>query len=131
MDKMNYYISKTIEGTFDQVIEQVTDALQNIGFGIVTTIDIQATLRQKLDVDFKPYTILGACNPNFAHKALQMEDKLGVILPCNVLVIDQGNGQIEVAAMHPAELMYALNNPQLNQVAREVSQKMEEMMRGL
>ena len=131
MDKMNYYISKTIEGTFDQVIEQVTDALQNIGFGIVTTIDIQATLRQKLDVDFKPYTILGACNPNFAHKALQMEDKLGVILPCNVLVIDQGNGQIEVAAMHPAELMYALNNPQLNQLAREVSQKMEEMMRGL
>ena len=131
MDKMNYYISKTIEGTFDQVIEQVTDALQNIGFGIVTTIDIQATLRQKLDVDFKPYTILGACNPNFAHKALQMEDKLGVILPCNVLVIDQGNGQIEVAAMHPADLMYALNNPQLNQLAREVSQKMEEMMRGL
>ncbi len=131
MDKMNYYISKTIEGTFDQVIEQVTDALQNIGFGIVTTIDMQATFRQKLDVEFKPYTILGACNPNFAHKALQMEDKLGVILPCNVLVIDQGNGQIEVAAMHPAELMYALNNPQLNQVAREVSQKMEEMMRGL
>ncbi|MCC7316915.1 MAG: DUF302 domain-containing protein [Bacteroidales bacterium] len=131
MDKMNYYISKTIEGTFDQVIEQVTDALQNIGFGIVTTIDMQATFRQKLDVEFKPYTILGACNPNFAHKALQMEDKLGVILPCNVLVIDQGNGQIEVAAMHPAELMYALNNPQLNQLAREVSQKMEEMMRGL
>lgn len=128
---MNYYISKTIEGTFDQVIEQVTDALKNIGFGIITTIDMRATLRQKLDVDFKPYTILGACNPNFAHKALQMEDKLGVILPCNVLVIDQGNGQIEVAAMHPAELMYALNNPQLNQLAREVSQKMEEMMRGL
>ncbi len=128
---MNYYISKTIEGTFDQVIEQVTDALKNIGFGIITTIDMRATLRQKLDVDFKPYTILGACNPNFAHKALQIEDKLGVILPCNVLVIDQGGGQIEVAAMHPAEMMRGLDKPQLNQLTREVSQKMEEMMRGL
>lgn len=128
---MNYFISKTIEGTFDQVIEQVTEALKKIGFGILTTIDVKATMRQKLDVDFKPYTILGACNPHFAHKALQMEDKLGVILPCNVVVIDQGGGQIEVAAMNPAELMSGLNKHQLNQLAEDVSKQLGDMVRNL
>ena len=94
---MKYFTSKTLYGEFDAVIEKVTAALKEIGFGIITIIDVKATLKEKIDVDFKPYTILGACNPHFANKALRMEDKLGVILPCNVVVIDQGGGTIEVA----------------------------------
>ena len=128
---MRYYIEKTLKGNFEEVIAYVTDSLKKIGFGIVSTINVQATLKEKINQDFKPYIILGACNPHFAHKGLQLEDKLGVLLPCNVVVTDQGGGIIEVAAMDPAGLIEQIKNPELTEMAEEVSLKMEEMIRQL
>lgn len=128
---MNYYLSKTINGEFDQTIEKVTEALKAIGFGVLTTINVQKTLKEKINADFKPYTILGACNPHFAHKALRLEDKLGVILPCNVVVIDQGGGKIEVAAMEPAAMMQSLENDELDSITNEISQLLAKMIQEL
>ena len=110
---MIYYFAKTIEATFDEAIERVTALLMENGFGVLTEIDVKATLKKKLDVDFQPYTILGACNPSFAHKALQAENKIGAMLPCNVVVQDIGEGRIEVAAVDPAASMQAVDNPAL------------------
>lgn len=121
---MKYYISKVIQGEFDTVIEQVTQSLKAIGFGIVTTIDVKKTLHEKIQVNFKPYTILGACNPVFAYKALQLEEKLGVLLPCNVVVIDQGEGNIEVVAMTPHELMQAIDNKALQVFSEEINRQL-------
>lgn len=128
---MHYYISKTIEGQFDATIERVTDSLKTYGFGVLSVINVHKTLKEKIDVDFKPYTILGACNPQFANKALRLEDKLGVLLPCNVVVIDQGKGQIEVAAMEPNIMMQIVDNGELHQLANEVSSKLTQMIKGL
>lgn len=128
---MRYFISKTITGEFEQVKAQVTEALKEIGFGIISLIEVDKTLKEKIGADFKPYTILGACNPHFAFKALQLEDKLGVILPCNVLVIDQGNGQIEVAAMEPMAMMQSIKNEQLTALALEITTKMEKLILAL
>ncbi|MBS4060187.1 MAG: DUF302 domain-containing protein [Bacteroidetes bacterium] len=128
---MNYFTTKTIDGEFDAVIAKVTAALKEIGFGIITTIDVKATLKEKIDADFKPYTILGACNPHFAHKALRMEDKLGVILPCNVVVIDQGGGAIEVAAMEPLGMIQMIGNDQLTKLAAEISARIGEVIEAL
>jgi uncharacterized protein (DUF302 family) len=128
---MHYFISKTIEGQFDETIERVTESLKKVGFGVLTTIHVHKTLKEKIDADFKPYTILGACNPQFANKALRLEDKLGVLLPCNVVVIDQGNGQIEVAAMEAKLMIQSIGNNDLTPLAREVSQMMEQMINGL
>ncbi|MBS4056038.1 MAG: DUF302 domain-containing protein [Bacteroidetes bacterium] len=128
---MNYYTSKTITGEYQAVIDQVTTGLKEIGFGVLTTIDVRKTLKEKIDVDFKPYVILGACNPHFASKALLLEDKLGVLLPCNVLVIDQGDGLIEVAAMDASAMIGALGNEKLTNLALEVSQRMEKMISSL
>ena len=97
---MSYYFNKTLSGkSFDQAIDVVTAELKNEGFGVLTEIDVKETLKKKLDVDFKKYKILGACNPSFAHKALQSEDKIGVMLPCNVIVEEHDNGEIEVSAV--------------------------------
>ncbi len=128
---MRYFISKTLTGEFDQVKEQVTAALKEIGFGIISLIEVDKTLKEKIGADFKRYTILGACNPHFAHKALQLEDKLGVLLPCNVLVIDQGDGTIEVAAMEPMAMMQSIKNEQLTVLALEITTKMEKMILSL
>jgi uncharacterized protein (DUF302 family) len=128
---MNYYLSKTINGEFDQTIEKVTEALKAIGFGVLTTINVQKTLKEKINADFKPYTILGACNPHFANKALRLEDKLGVILPCNVVVIDQGGGKIEVAAMEPVAMMQSLENDELDSITNEISQLLAKMIQEL
>lgn len=128
---MKYYHSKVISGDFDAVIERVTEALKSIGFGIISFIDVKATLKEKINDDFKPYTILGACNPHFASKALRLEDKLGVILPCNVVVIDQGDGMIEVAVMEPHEMISAMGNAELSEMAAEISQKMEALVQEL
>ncbi len=128
---MSYYISKTIEGQFDEVVDRVTAELKYIGFGVLTIIDVKHTLKMKINDDFKPYTILGACNPHFASKALRMEDKLGVILPCNVVVIEQAPNTIEVAAMDPMAMMSGIANEQLHELAKEVSCKMEKMIQGL
>lgn len=128
---MNYYISKTIEGDFEQVIEHVTNELKFIGFGVLTIIDVKKTLKMKINDDFKPYTILGACNPHFASKALRLEDKLGVLLPCNVVIIEQAPNVIEVAAMDALTMVGGLGNEKLTDLAKEVSCKMEKMINDL
>jgi uncharacterized protein (DUF302 family) len=117
---MSYHFSKTVDGDFDQVIAKVTDTLGAHGFGVLTKIDVQATLKKKIGADFRPYTILGACNPNFAFKALQMEDKLGTMLPCNVIVQQKDDGKIEVSAVDPIASMEAIDNPPLAKVTAQV-----------
>jgi uncharacterized protein (DUF302 family) len=117
---MSYHFSKTLTLPFDEAIEKVTAALADKGFGVLTTIDVKATLKKKIDVDFRPYTILGACNPTFAHKALLSEDKIGTMLPCNVVVQDAGDGAVEVSAVDPIASMQAIENPDLGVIANEV-----------
>jgi len=128
---MSYYFSKTIQSGFDAAVEKVTAALKTEGFGVLTEIDIRATLKKKLDVDFKPYKILGACNPPFAYKALQAEDKIGLMLPCNVIVQDAGNGQVEVAAVDPAASMQAIENKGLEEIAAAVREKLKKVVDNL
>ncbi len=121
---MAYYFSRKIEAGFDEAVERVTEALKNQGFGILTEIDVTATLKKKLDVDFRPYRILGACNPPFAYQALQAEDKIGTMLPCNVIVQDAGNGQVELAAIDPVASMQAVDNPDLKEIAETIRSKL-------
>ena len=128
---MSYYFNKTISGNFDDVIIRVTDELKKEGFGLLTEIDVKETLKKKLDVDFKKYKILGACNPPFAYKALQAEDKIGAMLPCNVIVIEQAPGRIEVAAIDPIASMQAVGNPNLGKVASEVQNKLRKVVESL
>jgi uncharacterized protein (DUF302 family) len=117
---MSYHFSKTVSVPFEEAITQVTAALKENGFGVLTTIDVKATLKSKLDVDFRPYTILGACNPKFAHQALQSEDKIGTMLPCNVIVQQGDDGRVEVSAVDPMASMQAVENPALADIARQV-----------
>ena len=117
---MSYYLSRIVDAGFDKVVERVTAALKEEGFGVLTDIDVQATLKAKLGADTPSYRILGACNPSFAHQALQIEDKLGVLLPCNVIVRDAGGGQTEVAAIDPVTSMDRTGNPRLASIAEEV-----------
>ncbi|MCG6859069.1 MAG: DUF302 domain-containing protein [Salaquimonas sp.] len=128
---MSYYFSKEIDMPFDAAIEHVTKALAEKGFGVLTTIDVKATMKKKLDVDFKPYTILGACNPPFAHKALTAEDKIGAMLPCNVIVIEQAPGKVEVSAVDPVASMAAIDNPALAEVAGPVRELLKDVVAGL
>ena len=117
---MSYYLSRTVDATFNEVVHRVTVALKEEGFGLLTDVDVQATLKDKLGVDMPAYRILGACNPSFAHQALQIEDKLGVLLPCNVIVRDAGGGQTEVAAIDPVASMDRTGNPGLASFAEEI-----------
>tara|TARA_R110000782_G_scaffold107124_2_gene195508 strand:+ start:304 stop:690 length:387 start_codon:yes stop_codon:yes gene_type:complete len=117
---MSYYFSKTLEVPFVAAKDRAIAALESEGFGVLTTIDVQATLKKKLDVDFPGYLILGACNPHFAYQALQAEDKIGTMLPCNVIVRDSGEGEVEVAAVDPAASMQAVDNDNLGEIAGEV-----------
>ncbi len=128
---MSYYFSKTVEGDFNNVIEQVVGALKVEGFGVLTEIDVKETLKKKLNVDFKKYKILGACNPPFAYKALQTEDQIGSMLPCNITVIDQGEGKIEVAAVDPVASMQAIQNQSLASIATEISGKLKSVINSL
>ena len=128
---MSYHFSKKLHMGFDHAIQHVTMALAAKGFGVLTTIDVRATLKKKLDVDFRPYTILGACNPGFAHKALLAEDKIGTMLPRNVIVQDAGNGEVEVSAVDPAASMAAIENPKLEAIAGEVRTMLKDMIAGL
>ena len=128
---MSYYISKTLSATFDESVTRVTEALKTEGFGILTEIDVSATLKKKIGVDYPAYRILGACNPALAHEALQLENKVGTMLPCNVVVRDAGNGQIEVAAVDPVASMQAIDNPALKQAASQVRAKLEKVIAGL
>lgn len=128
---MSYYFSKTVNANFDDVIVKVTEELKKEGFGILTEIDVKETLKKKLDVDFKKYKILGACNPPFAYEALKAEDKIGTMLPCNVIVIEQAPGQIEVAAVDPIASMQAVGNTNLGKVAAEVQSKLKKVVESL
>lgn len=117
---MSYHFTKTVDLPFDKAIELVTEALKENGFGVLTTIDVKATLKNKIDVDFRPYTILGACNPTFAYQALQSEDKIGAMLPCNVVVQQKDDGRVEVSAVDPVASMQAIENPALGGIAQQV-----------
>ena len=122
---MSYYLSRTVDAAFDEVVQRVTAALKDEGFGVLTDIDVQATLKAKLGADVPHYRILGACNPSFAHQALQIEDKLGVLLPCNVIVRDAGAGQTEIAAIDPVASMDRTGNPKLASIAEEVRVRLQ------
>ena len=128
---MTYYFSKIIESDFDDAVGRAKAALESKGFGILTEIDVKATLKKKLDVDFHPYLILGACNPKLAHQALQHEDKIGTMLPCNVIVQQLDGGRVEIAAVDPVASMQAVGNPQLGEVAGTVRQKLKDVVESL
>jgi uncharacterized protein (DUF302 family) len=128
---MGYYFSKIIHLNFDESINAVNEALKKEGFGVISTIDMQAKLKEKLGVDFKKYTILGACNPPYAYKTLQEEEKIGVMLPCNVVVIDRENGTTEVAAVDPLASMMAVQNAALEPLATEVTIKLKKIINSL
>jgi len=128
---MEYYFTTTINDSFDDAIQKVTEALKTEGFGILTEIDIKATLKKKLDVDFYNYTILGACNPPFAYKALLAEDKIGTMLPCNVIVQEKTAGQVEVSAVDPAASMQAIENEKLAEIATEIRARLQKVIEQL
>ena len=129
---MKYYFNKVLKNkNFDEAIEHVTAELKKEGFGVLTEIDVKDTLKSKIDVDFKKYKILGACNPHFAYKALQSEDKIGVFLPCNVIVEAHENGEIEVSAVDPIASMGAVKNETLGALASEVQQKLIKVIEKL
>jgi uncharacterized protein (DUF302 family) len=125
---MSYYMSRTIESGFDEAVARVVDALKREGFGVLSDIDVAATLKQKLGIEFRPYRILGACNPPLAHQALSAEDKIGVMLPCNVIVQEAGAGKIEVASIDPRAAMERVGNPALADVAREVADRLAQVI---
>jgi uncharacterized protein (DUF302 family) len=122
---MTYYFRKTVRSEFDEAVSKITQALKEEGFGILTEIDVKSTLKKKLDVDFRKYRILGACNPPFAYKALQAEDKVGTMLPCNVIVQETADGEVEIAAIDPIASMKAIDNPELREIAETIAQKLK------
>ncbi|MEL4455810.1 DUF302 domain-containing protein [Lutimonas vermicola] len=129
---MDYYINKTLKNiSFEEGIERITEALKQEGFGILTEIDLKNTLKKKLDVDFYNYKILGACNPGFAYKALQAENKIGTMLPCNVIVQERTQGEIEISAVDPMASMQAIENEALGDLAQEVKIKLENCIKAL
>jgi uncharacterized protein (DUF302 family) len=128
---MSYYFTKTLDMPFDAAVTHVTEALAAKGFGVLTTIDVKATMKKKLDVDFKPYTILGACNPKLALSALRAEDKIGTMLPCNVIVTETAPGKVEVAAVDPVASMSAIQNPSLGEIAGKVRQMLSDVVDAL
>ncbi len=128
---MSYYFSKTLDTSFEEAIEKTTEVLKEEGFGVLTEIDIKATLKKKLDVDFKKYQILGACNPPLVHKALSSEEHIGLMLPCNVIVQEQDDGKVEVAAVDPVASMQAVENDELGGVAQEVRDLLKKVIESL
>ncbi len=128
---MAYHNSKIVDYTFDEAILKVTEELKKEGFGVLTEIDVKETLKKKLDVDFRKYKILGACNPPFAYQALQTEETLGVLLPCNVVVQEKENGSVQVSAINPMESMQAVKNPALEEIASKISSKLQNVLQNL
>jgi len=128
---MKYYYSTTIDAGYDEAIERVTEELKKEGFGILTEIDVKETLKKKLDVDFRPYRILGACNPPFAYEALQAEPNIGAMLPCNVIVQQLEDGKVEGSAVDPIASMSAVENPALAGVAEKVQTKLKKVIDSL
>lgn len=128
---MSYYMATIIAASFDEALERTEATLKTEGFGVLTRIDVQQTLKKKIDLDFRPYTILGACNPTLAHQALQLEDKVGTMLPCNILVQQKGDGAVEVAAINPVASMQAIDNPGLKKAAAAVQEKLSRVIETL
>lgn len=128
---MPYYFSKTLDKGFDETVERATACLGDAGFGVLTQIDVKATMKKKLDKDLRPYMILGACNPGFAYQALEAEDKIGTMLPCNVIVRETEDGKVEVAAIDPVASMQAVENPDLAEIAGTVRDKMKKVIDAL
>ncbi|HET9274150.1 MAG TPA: DUF302 domain-containing protein [Methyloceanibacter sp.] len=128
---MTYHFSKVLGVPFDEAVSRVTEALSKEGFGVLTDIDVAATLKKKLGQDFRPYRILGACNPQLAYRALTLEDKIGTMLPCNVIVQQREGGKVEVSAVDPVASMRAVDNPDLGEVAKEVRAKLSRVVDSL
>ena len=128
---MSYYFNKTLKVSFDEAVARVKDELKKEGFGILTEIDVQETLKKKLNVYFRKYRILGACNPPFAYQALQTEDKIGTMLPCNVIVQELAQGSVEVASIDPIASMQAIKNPKLQGIAEQVQAKLKKVIESL
>jgi uncharacterized protein (DUF302 family) len=128
---MSYYFAKKVSMTFDEAVERVTEELKKDGFGILTEIDVKETLKKKLDADFRNYRILGACNPPFAYKALQAEEHIGLMMPCNVVVQELPEGGVEVSAINPLASMQAVDNPGLGATAEEVTAKLKKVIENL
>ncbi len=128
---MTYYFSKTLPIGFDEAVQRTIGALQREGFGIITEIDVKQTLKAKIGVDFRNYRILGACNPKLAHEALQLEDKIGTMLPCNVVVQEVGSNRTEIAAIDPVASMQAIDNPRLKQAAARVQALLRKAIEAL
>lgn len=125
---MIYYFNRILDISFADAIQRTTEELKREGFGILTEIDVKATIKEKLGVDFRPYRILGACNPQFAHRALEVEDKIGTMLPCNVIVQQLGDGRVEVAAVDPMASMQAVQNAGLAEIAQQVQSKLRQVI---
>ena len=128
---MSYYFNKIVDYSFEETIERTTIELQKEGFGILTEIDVKATLKKKLDVDFQNYRILGACNPPFAYKALQAEDKIGTMLPCNVIVQELKDGSVEIAAVDPMASMQAVESYSLSEIADTIGKKLQTVIKKI
>jgi len=128
---MAYYNSKIVEYSFDETINKIFEELKKEGFGVLTEIDVKETLKKKLDVDFRKYKILGACNPPLAYKALSKEENIGVLLPCNVIVQEKEDGKVQVSTINPMETMKAVGNKELEEVANEVSAKLKRVLESL
>jgi uncharacterized protein (DUF302 family) len=125
---MSYYLAKTLQGSFDEVVQKAKDSLSHEGFGVLSEIDVQATLHKKLGVDFPNYKILGACNPSLAHQALQEESRIGTLLPCNVIVRQVETNEVEVAAIDPVASMEAVRNSNIKEVAQDVRQRLQKVL---
>jgi uncharacterized protein (DUF302 family) len=128
---MSYHFSKRLDAPFDQAVARVIEALKREGFGVLTDIDVRATLKSKLGENFRPYRILGACNPQLAYRALRLEDKIGTMLPCNVIVQEYQGGSVEVSAVDPVASMQAIDNPGLAEVAKEVQARLKRVVEDL
>ncbi|HMW65504.1 MAG TPA: DUF302 domain-containing protein [Chitinophagaceae bacterium] len=128
---MSYYFSKVIKSDFEAAISKVTEELKKEGFGVLTNIDMKETLKKKLDVDIRKYKILGACNPQFAHQALLAESHIGTMLPCNVIVQERENGEVEISAVDPVASMMAIVNPGLVELAQQVSVKLKSVVENV
>ena len=128
---MEYFLNKTTDYQFDEAIDKITMALKDVGFGILTEIDMKTTLKNKLDVDRRPYKILGACNPKFANAALGIEEKIGILLPCNVTVMEREDGKVDVSIMDPAVAMSIVENPDLEHLAADVNEKLKSALESI
>lgn len=128
---MTYNHTKEVSYSFQEALEKIKTALSNEGFGVISEIDLKEKFKEKLNIEFREYRILGACNPKIAHQAIQLEDKIGVLLPCNILVQEHPNGKVEVSAINPIETMAAVDNPDLEVIAADISQRLKSVIESL